>query len=58
MSYLQVCSFVSRVGTSELTFRNEEKLILFEATFEVKTYSFFGLIEASVCYTSILYLQL
>ena len=42
-----MCSFVSRVGTSELSFTNEEKLFLLEATFEVKTYSFFRLIVAS-----------
>ena len=41
-----MCSFVSRVGKSELTFRNEGKLNLFEATFEFKTSSFFRLIEA------------
>ena len=40
-------SFAFRVGRSELTFKNERKLILFEATFEVKTFSFFRLIEAS-----------
>ena len=42
-----MCSFVSRVGKSELTFTDEEKLVLFEATFEVKTSSFVRLIEAS-----------
>ena len=41
-----MCSFVFRLGRSELTFKNEGKLILFEATFEVKTSSFFRLIEA------------
>ena len=40
-------SFVFRVGRSELTFENEGKLISFEATFGVKTSSFFRLIEAS-----------
>ena len=42
-----MCSFVSRVGSSELAYRNEGKLILFEATFKVKTSIFFGIIEAS-----------
>ena len=42
-----MCLFVSRVGKSELTFANEGKLILFEATLEVKTSSFLRLIEAS-----------
>ena len=42
-----MCSFASRAGTSELTFTNEGKLILLEETFEVKTSSFFRLIEAS-----------
>ena len=39
-----MCSLVSRMGTSELTFRNEGKLILFEVTFDVKTSR---LVEAS-----------
>ena len=47
MSYLSVCSFVFRVGRPELIFTNEGKRILFEATFGVKTTSFFRLIEAS-----------
>ena len=38
--------FGFRVGRSELAFTNEGTLILFEETFEVKTY-FFKLIEAS-----------
>ena len=38
--------FGFRVGRSELVFTNEGKLILFEETFEVKTY-FFRLIEVS-----------
>ena len=42
-----MCSFVFRVGRSELTFTSEGKLVLFEATFEVKNSSFFRLIEAS-----------
>ena len=42
-----MCSFVSRVGPSELTFANDGKLILFEATFEVNTSSLFRLIGAS-----------
>ena len=45
MPYLWVCSFVFRVLRSELTFKNEGKIILFKATFEVKTSSFFRLIE-------------
>ena len=47
MPYLQVYSFAPRKGTSELTFTNEGKLILLEEPFEVKTSSFFKLIEAS-----------
>ena len=40
-------SFISRVGKSELTFTDEGELVLFEATFEARTSSFFRLIEAS-----------
>ena len=47
MPYLQVYSFASREGTSELIFTNEGKLILLEETFEVKITLFFRLIEAS-----------
>ena len=47
MSYLKACSFVFRVRRSELTFENEGKVILFAASFEVKTSSFFRLIKAS-----------
>ena len=39
-----MCSFVFRVGRSELAFTNEGKLILFEVTFDVKTSR---LVEAS-----------
>ena len=42
-----MCSFVSKVGTSELSFTNEGKLFLLEAAFEVKNSSFFRLIVAS-----------